>query len=68
MNYDPEQVHHRAFDLALDALINRLKEAQAYLASDEYPGAAVGTLLDIDDLYDDMKAALRLYRNSRRKK
>lgn len=63
---DPtQQAYRRTFDLALDALIIALKEAQDYLGGGQ-DGAAIGTLIDIDEKVADMQAALRLFRNSRR--
>jgi len=52
------------FDLALDRLIVRLKEAQGYLAGGD-DGAAIGTLLDLDELHGDLQAALRLFKSRR---
>lgn len=55
----------QAFDLTLDALIVTLKEAQEYLGAGE-DGAAIGTLIALEDQYADLQAALRLFRSHRR--
>ena len=59
------ETFRRAFDVALDNLIVRLKEAQDYLGSGN-DLAAIGTLIDIDERFGDFKAALRLFIASRR--
>jgi hypothetical protein len=53
-----------AFDIALDQLIVTLKEAQDYLGTGQAL-AAIGTLINLDDLVADLNAALRLYRRNR---
>ena len=62
-----KQVFRQAFDFALDNLIVRLKEAQDYLHADAGELAAIGTLVDIDDVFADMSAAKRLFISSMRK-
>ena len=54
------ETFRRAFDVALDNLIVRLKEAQDHLGSGN-DLAAIGTLIDIDERFGDFKAALRLF-------
>jgi hypothetical protein len=61
-----KQVFRQAFDFALDNLIVRLKEAQDYLGGGT-DLAAIGTLVDIDDVFADMTAAKRLFISSMRK-
>ena len=64
---DPiKETYRRTFDFALDSLIVTLKEAQDYLGGGQ-DNAAIGTMVGIDEQYADMQAALRLFRNSRRK-
>jgi hypothetical protein len=52
------------FDLALDRLILTLKEAQDYLGGGD-DLAAIGTLHNLDELHEDVRAALRLFKNRR---
>jgi hypothetical protein len=61
-----KQVFRQAFDFTLDNLIVRLKEAQDYLGGGT-DLAAIGTLVDIDDVFADMTAAKRLFIGSMRK-
>ncbi len=61
-----QQAFRRTFDLALNDFIAFLSEAQTYLGSGE-DGAAIGTLIDLDERYADLQAAYRLFRNSRRR-
>jgi hypothetical protein len=49
---------------ALERLINDLKDAQEYLDSDHH-GAAIGTLVSLDNTYADLQAALRLFKSQR---
>jgi hypothetical protein len=49
-------------DTALDRLIVRLTEAQGYLDHSN-DTAAIGALLDLDDLHGDAQAALRLFKS-----
>jgi hypothetical protein len=48
-------------DLSLDRLIRSLTEAQQYLDSGN-DLAAIGCLLNLDELHDDVRAAFRLFR------
>lgn len=63
---DETETFRRAFDMALESLIVRLNEAQAYLG-DGSDMAAIGTLTDIEDLFADLSAAMRLFVRSLRK-
>jgi hypothetical protein len=51
-------------DTALDRLIVRLTEAQGYLDRGK-DAAAIGTLLDLEELHSDVQAALRLFKSRR---
>ena len=51
-------------DLSLDRLIRLLTEAQQYLGSGN-DLAAMGTLTDLDDPYENVRAALRLFKSQR---
>jgi hypothetical protein len=61
-----QETYRRALECALDALVQPLRDAQVYLADDHHDDHAIGALLDIDERFADMQAALRLFRNSRR--
>jgi len=60
------ETFRRAFGLALESLIVRLNEAQGYLGGGN-DMAAIGTLSDIEELFADLSAALRLFVRSKRK-
>ncbi len=59
------ETFRRAFDVALDNLIVRLKEAEDYLGTGN-DLASIGTLTDIDERFGDFKAAMRLFISSLR--
>ena len=60
--------YRKALDMALTDLTITLTEARDYLYSEDYPLAAIGTLTKFAEQADDVKAALRLYTNAKRRK
>ena len=54
------QTFRAPLDFTLDDFIVQLQEAQIYLGCSD-DNAAIGTLVDLDDRFGDLKAALRLF-------
>ena len=63
-NRKPPAIFRTALNVALVQLIVTLKEAEEYLDAGE-DLAAIGTLVNLDELVADLNAALRLYRRNR---